>query len=384
MICFQKKFVFLSFAFAISTLHIYAEEKKEEITLETIYGSFIITEPLIIDLIESEPVQRLKFVEQYGALHYIVPVEKYSRYDHSIGVFALLRRFELPEQEQIAGLLHDVSHTVFSHVAEFVFDQASYQDDIQEWYLDKSGLSDILENHCCKPKTVLLSSHIFTALDQDLPNCCADRIDYNIQGGIRRSLITHTQACQIVSDLHFEEGEWFFDHPEIAKKFASLSLNMTEHLWGSCWSLVINTWVADALKRAVKIDLIDLDDIHFSTDDVIWHKLLSSTDPEIKASIEKLRNLDEYYMQTNDPYPDLVLRGKFRGIDPWVKTQEGLVRLTEIDPEFAAYFKLVKDKMAAGWKIKFFHHTASSEEFKRIEKEMELILGASSTSCQLH
>ena len=43
----------------------------------------------------------------------------YSRLDHSIGVALILWHFTHDRAETLAGLLHDVSTPVFSHVADF-------------------------------------------------------------------------------------------------------------------------------------------------------------------------------------------------------------------------------------------------------------------------
>ena len=48
-----------------------------------------------------------------------------TRYEHSVGVMLLARRVGGGLREQVAALLHDVSHTAFSHVIDHVFhDQA--------------------------------------------------------------------------------------------------------------------------------------------------------------------------------------------------------------------------------------------------------------------
>ena len=91
--------------------------------VDTFYGSIDVQEPVLIDLIHSPAVQRLKRVHQYGVAFYTTHKENYTRYDHSLGVFAILRLKEASLQEQIAGLLHDVSHTAFSHVGDWAYDQ---------------------------------------------------------------------------------------------------------------------------------------------------------------------------------------------------------------------------------------------------------------------
>ena len=83
--------------------------KNSSKTIHTIYGTFIITEPVLIELFESKAMQRLKKVHQFGISHYVHKGIDYTRYEHSVGVFALLRRYNQSLPEQISGLLHDVS-----------------------------------------------------------------------------------------------------------------------------------------------------------------------------------------------------------------------------------------------------------------------------------
>jgi hypothetical protein len=50
-----------------------------------------VEEPLIVELIDSPSFQRLKLLHQYGISYYISHSEEYNRYDHSLGVFTILR-----------------------------------------------------------------------------------------------------------------------------------------------------------------------------------------------------------------------------------------------------------------------------------------------------
>ena len=72
-------------------------------------------------LIGCPTFQRLKGVRQAGPSALAFPFKDVTRYEHSLGVFALLRRLRAPRREQVAGLLHDISHTAFSHAVDFVF-----------------------------------------------------------------------------------------------------------------------------------------------------------------------------------------------------------------------------------------------------------------------
>src|SRR5690242_7788429 len=96
-------------------------EIVKPVELQTIYGTFEIQEPVIIDLLESQAMQRLKKINQHGINDVVNPEYAFSRYDHSVGVFILTRMFGGSLEEQVAALLHDVSHTVFSHVGDLIF-----------------------------------------------------------------------------------------------------------------------------------------------------------------------------------------------------------------------------------------------------------------------
>ncbi len=101
---------------------------------DKIYGQTEISEPVVLELINSPSMQRLKGVSQHGHFEPYFPNTAFSRFEHSLGVFILLKKFGAGLPEQIAGLLRDVSHTAFSHVADYVFSDGSgekqnFQDD---------------------------------------------------------------------------------------------------------------------------------------------------------------------------------------------------------------------------------------------------------------
>src|SRR5207245_2399122 len=152
----------------------------------------------------------LKELHQYGVSYYITHPEEYNRYDHSVGVFAILRLKGASIEEQVAGLLHDVSHTVFSHVGDFIFarsvEKECYQDNIHEWFLNKYGIKEILEKYGFSVSQICHKSGNFLALEQDLPNLCADRIDYNLQGAYYQGFLNKAEIAQILQDLQFQNG----------------------------------------------------------------------------------------------------------------------------------------------------------------------------------
>ena len=347
------KFIF-SFIFLASSLH---ANIVPNIILDTWYGKYTIDEPVLCELIESKAVQRLKHINQYGVLDYIIAPQYFNRYDHSIRVMVTLRRFGASLLEQIAGLLHDVSHTVFSHVGDHVFKQVSnkdsYQDGIHIWYLNRTDIPEILNTYGITIADIDHKDNGFTMLEQDLPDICADRLSYTIDGGLIEHKLTYYDIRTMLDHVHFQDGVWFFDDVTIARKFADVSMHLHLNLFNTAWNFVIYDWTAQVLLRAVEIDLITLDDIHFSVDDVVWDILNKSSDKEIQKLLYKAYNYNDFFALGSPDDHDKYFKGKCRCINPLVKIQDGLKRLAELDQEFDLRLKDVQKLTSDGWYIKY-------------------------------
>lgn len=324
--------------------------------IETFYGTIEVTEPVLLDVIESKPMQRLKGVHQYGVSYYTTHREEYNRFDHSIGVFTILRLKGASLNEQLAGLLHDVSHTVFSHVGDYTFNpnnlHESYQDDVHSWFLQKYGIGEILKKHGIAIQDILPKNGKFLALEQELPNLCADRIDYNLQGAYFQGFLTKAEIKEILDDLQFVDGKWVSAKPELMKKMVRFSLHMTKECWGSPDNFLTSKWLAEAIHRAVHLGKLTQDDIHFGEDRAIWEKLNHIPDGVIKNLFAKIFNARGEFTLVKNEEADLHPKLKFRGVDPWIKQGDKIVRLTEYDSKFGREFAQVKNEMAQGWPIK--------------------------------
>ncbi|MBA3954254.1 HD domain-containing protein [Candidatus Dependentiae bacterium] len=327
------------------------------LSFDTLYGPVTINEPVLVKLIQDPTMQRLKKIHQYGVDHYVIKQEEgHNRFEHSLGVWLLLARYKAPLKEQIAGLLHDVSHTVFSHVGDFVYRKSAlgdaYQDDIHESFITNSSLMPLLASYNYTVQDIHHKNKHFTALEPELPEISADRLEYNLSDGFFAGLITKPEIKTLLDAVKFDNNTWYFTDTVQAKKFALISLYLTEHTWGSPTALLIDTWAAEAIRRALELGIINRDEFHHSTDDAVWQKLTQSQDSIIQNLLTKLRNYKTEFV-LNDKKYDVVLKAKFRGVNPWVKTTNGLTRLTELDADFKKQFDQLRDLMAKGWHIKF-------------------------------
>lgn len=352
----NKHAYILCLSFLLFFLNLSSQELRSEI-IHTMYGDTEVSEPVLLDLIHSAAFTRLQHIKQYGVDDYIhKTIVPYTRYTHSLGVFFLLRTYGASLQEQMAGLLHDVSHTVFSHVGDHVAAQLNhtvlnqndeaYQDCMHVAYLKQTDIADILARHGVAIEDMDHKNGSYAMLEREYPDICADRLEYVLYGGYIEGWITHADILAIIASLRYEDGNWCFQDTKQAKKFAEISIRLCEEIFASAWNICSYEAAAKALLRAVQLDIISMQDIHFGCDDAVWQILCTSTDAVIQTAIHTILHATQMYRPATKDSFDLQYVAKFRGIDPWVKTSQGLMRLTECDASFAQYYAEAKERIS--------------------------------------
>lgn len=316
-----------------------------------------ITDPVIIDLINSKAFQRLKYVDQSGPTRYFGIAFPFSRYDHSIGVWYLAKKFGAQRDEQVAALLHDVSHTAFSHLAETVFKhenhEKSYQDLIHLEYISNSDIMNVVKKYNITLDLLDPDREEYKILERPLPDICADRLQYNLYTALKLEKLTKEEIQELLSHLHYENEIWYFDDQIYAKLFAEIPLYLNQHFWSTPVNNVVYHYFSKAILRGFEIDLFTEDDFHTGTDIEIL-SLLNSTDDEIiKDSIDKCQNINSNFkLITKDDEIFLNFKPKFRGIDPYVCSNGNCSRLSSIDADFKEKYENVKEWCSKGYNVK--------------------------------
>ncbi|EGL83862.1 metal dependent phosphohydrolase [Caldalkalibacillus thermarum TA2.A1] len=120
---------------------------EEKVFKDPVHRYVHVYDKLIWDLINTSEFQRLRRIRQLGTSYVTFHGAEHSRFNHSLGVYEVMRRIlekfmsrpawstEMPgwsEEDRLlclcAALLHDVGHGPFSHSFEKVFDT-----DHEEW-----------------------------------------------------------------------------------------------------------------------------------------------------------------------------------------------------------------------------------------------------------
>jgi len=325
-----------------------------------LYGSCLVAEPVLIDLLESKALQRLRGINQYGVVHYTHKRYDYTRYDHSVGVFMLLRRFDASLEEQIAGLLHDVSHTAFSHVADYLYckpntrgvlevekNGAAYQDDIFVAFLQNTDVAEILARHGISIDVINPHNGMCTMLEQELPDVCADRLEYTLFGAYRENKLTQKDVEHILASLTWQDGHWLFSDHHAARLFADSSLYLTEHIFASAWNNAEYEWTACALRYAIEHNLLSVDAFAQGTDDDLWCQLCAIQESVVKELVCTIASCTLDRCTTNS-VPRRLIKSKFRGIDPLVIINGTVQRLSAYDARFYDCYHQLKNAIAAG------------------------------------
>ncbi len=330
----------------------------EKLEVETVFGTINVTEPVLIELLQHPVVQRMKEIDQHGPPTYFINRATFSRYDHCLGVFALLRMHGRPLAEQVAGLLHDASHTTFCHVADHLFktgNQHAYQDIIHNWYLQKMQVDQVLERYGLTIEEINPEQPAYIALEQHHPRLCADRIQYIINTGLMLGRLTQEDLRNILDSLSFEGNNWVFSDKAAARTFADVSVYCTEHIWSAPIELAWRHWLCSALQQAIAIDLISSDDIHFGVDAEVLERLNNSTDKHIKEMMAKCYNAQQHFntVTAGDPY-DMVDMPKIRAVDPLIRREEENVAtpLTQLDNEYRIQVDELRSRLSGGVRIK--------------------------------
>jgi len=326
---------------------------------DRIYGKVKIEHPLILELINSPSFQRLKGIDQVGYLplyqkFYSQKLKKITRFEHSLGVFILLKKFHAPLKEQIAGILHDISHGVFSHALDYVFKEGSeknhtFQDNIFGDFIKNSEIPSILSRHGIKLDSIL-NKHNFPLLEKELPELCADRIDYSLRNAICYREATKKEVEYILKNLTVENNLWVFKNFQSAQKYAKLFYRLNKIYYSGFSTAVMFRTVGDVLKHCLEKGYLKKEDL-FLTEKIVLKKIKSKikSDPKLKILFQRMTGKIKV---KNDPKNyDVIVYCKSRIVDPIFKDKNGIKKLSQANKNWKKVLK--KEKIPKKYFLKF-------------------------------
>jgi uncharacterized protein len=297
---------------------------------DPVFGRYRIEEPVLLELLETDVVRRLAEVHQAGASYLVRPGRDIMRFEHSVGVMLLIRQLGGDVAAQVAGLLHDVSHTAFSHVVDRVYrrkDEDYHEHLVHDW-VAASSLPVVLARHGLTLDQVLDTKR-WPLLDRPFPDLSADRIDYTLRDLLRLGGITQREVISFVQSLVIHEetiavamlssAVWFLR--QYHREVVGLFMDPVE--------LAANASLAESIETALEVGVIEEADLMLS-DEGLLARLRSCGIREVTVPLQRLQPM--LHVAVDDETYDYQLVLKDRFVDPLVLSDGGAARCSDLDP----------------------------------------------------
>jgi hypothetical protein len=256
---------------------------------DRVYGVVEVTDPNVLGLIETPSFQRLRGVRQAGPSAIAFPFKDVTRYEHSLGVYHLLGRLGAGKQEQVAGLLHDISHTAFSHAVDFLVtsEEQDHHEGLKPVVLTRRDVAEAVERLGFAPEDFFDDS-IYPLLERPLPWLCADRLDYFLRDGLACRVLTAREVERVLSHLSVVDGTIVLTDLAVAREAAARFDEMNRNWWASPTEAYIYNEFADALREGFRLGVLEESDL-LSEDLRVLAKLEAAGSELILTKLERIR-----------------------------------------------------------------------------------------------
>ena len=298
--------------------------------------------PTIPDFISrmaaTAAMQRLKDIGmncgcEYTSFPLFRAIERYSRFDHSVGVSLIVWHFTHDIRQSVAALLHDIATPVFAHVIDFMNGDHERQESTESRtteFIDSSiELQDCLALEGLSTADVD-DYHQFPIADNDTPRLSADRLEYTMGNIVNYGIGPHEDVERWYADLvvgQNEEGvdELMFSHLDKALQFGMATLR-TSLIYVADQDRYAMQMLARLVRKHVGRGVLTIDDLHTGESLVIQHLM---DDDEARADWLRYRSLHTM-TPVGTPYSEpLAVPAKKRHIDPYVRDAGRLSSLSE-------------------------------------------------------
>jgi uncharacterized protein len=293
---------------------------------DRVYGEVTIDDPRLLALIAGPTFQRLRGIRQAGPSAFAFPFKTVTRYEHSMGVHLLLRSLGADLREQVAGLLHDLSHTAFSHAVDFVFasEEQNYHEQLKDEFLHRDDIVAGLRLLGFSPEDFADDS-VYPLLERPIPWLCADRVDYFFRDGLACGVLTPEEVTVALAHLAPIDRTIVVTDLAVARAMVAKYAVMNRDWWSGPMEAFIYNEFADALRDAFHLGVLHEEDL-LADDAHVLARLQASSSPLIA---EKLDHVLNFRSERVASYVARIIP-KVRWLDPPVLVGSTVKRLSEI------------------------------------------------------
>ncbi len=169
--------------------------------------------------------------------------------------------------------------------------------------------------------------------EKELPDLCADRLDYSLRGLVAYREATAKDVKKILNNLIIIDNHWVFKNKEAAEQYARWYLVLNRKYYSGIQTAVMFRTTADYLKYALTKKYISYSDL-YTTDNYVLNKVNKHL-PQDRELARLWQRMDrgEGYENDKNNYEAHVFC-KSRVVDPLVKHDGKIIRLSEINPRW--------------------------------------------------
>lgn len=287
--------------------------------VDKIYGEFEFS-GVIEEIIKTNVFQRLKKIHQGGSIFLVNPKVNHTRFEHSIGVMLIIKKLGGSIEAQIAGLIHDISHTAFSHLIDYVLEieGEDYHENRYGAVLKDSELNAVLEKYHMD-RTLFTDLEKFKLLEYPLPYLSADRIDYTLRDMFQIGEISLIEISWFINGLETFDNRIVLTSKDYGKWFQAKYNFLTAEYFEGEQNVEINIIMKKIIQDCLEKDIIEEKDF-FEDDFYLIDKINQKFN--LMQWIEKIRN---------NGLENETLKTKKRTVNPEIIVNNQILKLSEIN-----------------------------------------------------
>ncbi len=265
---------------------------------DDLYGTHVISEPVLVELLtSSKALRRLGGINQAGITSFLgLTPAKVTRLEHSIGAFLLVRHVGGKVDEQVAALLHDISHTAFSHVVDYALSlpgEDSFHEVHKMRYVMSTEIPDILMKHGFEDLRPLYEE-LYPLVERPAPHLCADRLDYGLRDAFVFGMLRKRDVDRILSTLRAHPDVVSQDRmlvmrgPKAAHLLAKAYMDVDQAVWSNPAHIDLYKRSGKLIGDMVRRGAIPEEKLWSLSDNDFWAELRKAADGNEQAAMAAL------------------------------------------------------------------------------------------------
>ena len=232
-------------------------------------------------LVDTPAYQRLRWIKQLGPINLVYPGANHTRHEHCMGTCHVIGKMAdsigLNSSDKqlvsVAGLLHDLGHTAFSHLGDEV---KGVEDHVIRTtnIISNTDLSDIISDEGLDPheiNQIILGNHKLGSLvSGDLDG---DRLDYLVRDAHYTGVSTGVDMGRLIATMSMSDSNLVIKEKGLTAVEALLTARSTMYstVYFHPFARGAQLMLARAANHAISSDRFSIDDFVNFTD----HKFLS-------------------------------------------------------------------------------------------------------------